>query len=59
MTHEIADLIESLHTTRTEVDALREEREESERMLEEARTGIAIIGLQDVIHQKDAKLEGL
>ncbi|XP_059075109.1 putative leucine-rich repeat receptor-like serine/threonine-protein kinase At2g24130 [Cryptomeria japonica] len=42
---------------RTEVDALRKEREESKRMLEEAQIGTAIVGLQDVIHRQDAELE--
>lgn len=51
LTKEISDVTESLHTARGEVDALREEKEESERTLEEAQIGIAIIGLQDVIHR--------
>lgn len=42
---EIAYLTESLHTTRIEVDALGEEREESKRILEEARTGMTIEAL--------------
>lgn len=45
LTWEIADLTESFHTTRTEVDALRAEGEEVERMLEEARIGTDITGL--------------
>lgn len=52
-------MIESLHTTRTKVDALREEREEFERMLEEAQPWTTIEALQDALHQKDDELEEL
>lgn len=38
------------------MDALREEREESERMLEEAHIGTSIEALEDVLHQKDDEL---
>lgn len=48
---EIADLTESLHIARIEVDALRKKREESERMLEEAWIEMIIEALQDVIHR--------
>lgn len=51
LTQEISNLTKSLHTARTEVDALREEGEESKRMLEEAQSRIAIAGLQDALHQ--------
>lgn len=38
----MVDLTKSLQTTRTEEDDMRRDREESKRMLEEARSGTTI-----------------
>lgn len=47
---EVLDLIESLQTTRTKVDDLRMDKEDSEWLLEEAWSGIALGALQDSLH---------
>lgn len=46
---EVGDRMKSLQTTRTRVDDLRRDREDFEWMLEEAKSGTSIGGLEDAL----------
>lgn len=56
---EVSDLTESLQTARTKVDDLHREREEVERMLDEARIGAAIGELRSALWEQDEEMDGL